>query len=106
MAEQVCIDYKNEFRLPIIIYRPSIVSISEAEPVVGWCDNLNGPLGLTIVVALGINHVMNMPGTNKMNVVPVDTCVRGIIISAWKYWKDQQSNLDELWDFLCLDQSF
>lgn len=53
MAEQVCIDYKKECDLPIIIYRPSIVSASETEPIPGWCDNLNGPIGLTMVVALG-----------------------------------------------------
>lgn len=26
-----------------------------------------------------------------MNVVPVDLCVKGLLIAAWKYWKDQQN---------------
>lgn len=91
LAERVCVDYKRNDNLPIIIYRPSIVSVAESEPFTGWCDNLNGPLGLTIVCAMGINHVMNLAGKQTMNVVPVDLCVKGLLIAAWKYWKDQQN---------------
>lgn len=42
LAEHVCNDYRKEFNLPVVIYRPSIVSLSEVEPMAGWCDNLNG----------------------------------------------------------------
>lgn len=36
MAEGVCNDYKNNYDLPITIYRPSIVSFTEFDPVTGW----------------------------------------------------------------------
>lgn len=42
LAEHVCNDFMKEFNLPITVFRPSIVSASEAEPFGGWCDNLNG----------------------------------------------------------------
>lgn len=90
MAEQVCIDYRDEFDLPVLIMRPSIVSVSENEPVCGWCDNLNGPMGLVLTAAIGLNHVTLCNGQNEMNVIPVDICAKGMIIAAWKVWKDRQ----------------
>lgn len=91
MAEHVCIDYRKDFNLPISIFRPSIVSASEAEPIQGWCDNLNGPLGLIFAGAFAINHVAyGTQKDNKMDVIPVDVCVKGMIVSAWTTWKDHQ----------------
>lgn len=52
MGEQVCIDYKDQ--LPIVIFRPSIVTGTEREPFPGWCDNLNGPVGMLIACGFGI----------------------------------------------------
>lgn len=95
MAEHVCLDFKKEFKLPLVIFRPSIVSVTEVEPLSGWCANLNGPMGLIFVTALAINHVVMHKGSNAMDMVPVDICVKGMIIAAWKQWKDQQSS-DEL----------
>lgn len=94
MAEAVCVDYKMTTDLPIIIYRPSIVSITESDPFCGWCDNLNGPMGLTFVGALGLNHVMNVDGSNKMDVVPVDICAKSMIIAVWKKAVEQRSALE------------
>lgn len=88
LAEQVCIDYQKDFGLPLVIFRPSIVTASDMEPISGWCDNLNGPMGLVLVGALAISHVVNLDGRNKMDVVPVDLCVKGMIIASWKVWKD------------------
>lgn len=39
LAEEVCNDYKD--RVPIIIYRPAIISGGEREPIPGWSDNFN-----------------------------------------------------------------
>lgn len=91
MAEHVCLDYKNNFNLPIAIFRPSIVSTSEVEPIPGWNDNLNGPMGLTLVGALALTHVMKLDGKQYLDVVPVDICVKGMILSAFKTFKDRQA---------------
>ena len=51
LAEQVVNDYKD--KLPVIIYRPSIVISSLEEPMPGWVDNFNGPVGLLISCGIG-----------------------------------------------------
>lgn len=90
MAEQVCVDYKSDHNLPITIFRPSIVTASEVEPVPGWCDNMNGPMAILIGVATGVIHVSRAKRYNHLDVVPVDVCVKGMLIAAWKLWKDCQ----------------
>ena len=89
MAEQVCVDYKEQFNLPIIIFRPSIVTITERDPFCGWCDNLNGPGGLVFAAAFAITHVSTFPGDNQMDLVPSDICVKAIIIAAFKMGRDR-----------------
>lgn len=61
---------------------------TEVEPIAGWYDNLNGPMGLVMVGALGINHVVNIPGSSEMNMIPVDICVKGMIVAAQNVWTE------------------
>lgn len=89
MAEHVCNDFKKDFNLPIAIFRPSIVSAAESQPVPGWCDNFNGPTGLVIVGGLGLSHVTACKTNNHLDTIPVDVCVKGMIVAALKTWKDQ-----------------
>ncbi len=51
LAEQVAIDFQH--RLPIIIFRPSIVISAMEEPIPGWVDNFNGPIGLLLACGIG-----------------------------------------------------
>lgn len=53
LAEQVAIEFQD--RLPIIIFRPSIVISALEEPIPGWIDNFNGPVGLLLACAIGKN---------------------------------------------------
>jgi alcohol-forming fatty acyl-CoA reductase len=92
MAEQVCVDFKKTSNLPITIFRPSIVSASEVEPLQGWCDNLNGPMSLIIVGALGLSHVTTCRGSNALDIIPVDVCVKGLVVAPFSIWKNQQKN--------------
>lgn len=55
LAEQVANDFRD--RLPVIIYRPSIVICAMEEPIPGWVDNFNGPIGL--LIACGIGEIQN-----------------------------------------------
>lgn len=97
MAEHVCLDFKKEFNLPVVIFRPSIVSVSETDPIMGWCANLNGPMGLIFVTALAINHVVMHKSSNWLDMIPVDICIKGMIIAAWKQWKDQKTSVESMW---------
>lgn len=91
MAEHVCIDFQRDFGLPIVIMRPSIVSASETEPISGFCDNLNGPMGLIMSGAIGLSHVMHIPITNDLNMIPIDICVKGLIVASFKAWKERDA---------------
>ncbi|CRK98511.1 CLUMA_CG011867, isoform A [Clunio marinus] len=84
LAEHVCIDYMKEYNLPVIIYRPSIVTASEVEPVPGYLDNLNGPVGLIIAAQLGLYHVSVGNVSFELNMIPVDICVKGMIVASVK----------------------
>lgn len=46
-------------------------------------------MGLVIVGALGINHVNYSKGSDMLDIVPVDICVKGMIVSAWKQWSQR-----------------
>ena len=60
----------NEERgdLPIAIVRPSIVAGALEEPMAGWVDNLNGPMGL---VASGGHGLCR----SKLPISYVNTCI-------------------------------
>lgn len=40
LAENICNEYKDQ--IPIVIYRPAIVTGAEVEPIPGFVDNFNG----------------------------------------------------------------
>lgn len=82
LAEQVVDDHKDE--LPLVIFRPSIVINSMKEPVAGWIDNFNGPIGLLIGSGLGITRTMYCDPDNIADFTPVDICIKAMIIGAWK----------------------
>ncbi|KAM8720842.1 hypothetical protein ACLKA7_006826 [Drosophila subpalustris] len=83
LAEHVANDYKD--KLPIYIFRPSIVISSLEDPVPGWADNFNGPTGMLVACGIGILRSQNCDPYIVADFVPVDVVVRGLIISAYRY---------------------
>lgn len=69
-------------KLPVCIVRPSIVSPAAIEPLPGWVDSLNGPPGIGLAAAKGVLRSMLMNPDNKIEAVPVDTCINGMIYSV------------------------
>lgn len=49
------------------------------EPVAGWVDNLNGPVGLMLAAGKGVIRTMLVDGNLKAQVIPVDTAINGVI---------------------------
>jgi fatty acyl-CoA reductase len=82
LAEHVSQDYQD--KLPIVIFRPSIVISAMQEPCPGWVDNFNGPVGLLVGSGIGIVRTMFSDPDNLADFVPVDVCVKTMIIAAWK----------------------
>lgn len=62
---------------------PVVLSTAK-EPVVGWIDNLYGPVAIVLGIAYGILRIMPFDTRSKMFVVPVDYCANVVLSSCWK----------------------
>lgn len=70
--------------LPVAIVRPSIVTATTQEPLPGWIDNIYGPTGLTIAMALGVIRVLYGDYEKVIDLVPADYVVNSIIVAGAK----------------------
>ncbi|XP_078052126.1 putative fatty acyl-CoA reductase CG5065 isoform X2 [Augochlora pura] len=75
----------NEYQnLPCCIARPSIVTPAGSEPLSGWVDNLNGPVGLLVAAGKGVIRSMHCNAGYHAEVVPVDLAINALISIAHK----------------------
>ncbi|XP_020291327.1 putative fatty acyl-CoA reductase CG5065 isoform X1 [Pseudomyrmex gracilis] len=84
--------------IPAIILRPSVVIPVWKEPLPGWTDNINGPVGLLIGAGKGVIRTMYCNENGYADYVPVDIAVNGILITAWNYiyFKDHEKRVYHL----------
>nr|XP_034192859.1 putative fatty acyl-CoA reductase CG5065 [Osmia lignaria] len=89
LAEKLVADeYPN---LPCCIARPSIVTPAWREPVAGWVDNLNGPVGLMVGAGKGVIRSMHCIGTYHAEVIPVDFAINALIAISHKTATDEKT---------------
>ncbi|KAL1117018.1 hypothetical protein AAG570_004346 [Ranatra chinensis] len=69
-------------QLPAVICRPSIVCPTYRDPMPGWVDNLNGPMGLLMGASKGVIRTMHCNGEYTAEVIPVDMAISGIVAIA------------------------
>ncbi|KAI4470299.1 male sterility protein 2-related [Holotrichia oblita] len=69
----------------VAIVRPSIVTPSAWEPVPGWVDSLNGPIGVMAAAGKGVLRTMQCNEDNYAQVIPVDIAINAILVIAWKH---------------------
>ncbi|CAH0602038.1 unnamed protein product [Chrysodeixis includens] len=81
LAEHVVCEHKGE--LPIVIVRPSIVISSAEEPIPGWIENFNGPVGIFVACGKGIMRTIHTKPDIVCDFIPVDVCAKNIISCAW-----------------------
>ncbi|KAM0727958.1 putative fatty acyl-CoA reductase [Formica fusca] len=82
LAEGVIQEYSSS--LPCAIVRPSVVTWSLRDPIPGWIDNFNGPMGLITAGGKGILRVAYANNYTQQNDIPVDTVINTIILVIWK----------------------
>ncbi|RZC34683.1 fatty acyl-CoA reductase, partial [Asbolus verrucosus] len=80
LAEKVVADEVDN--MPVCIIRPSIVCPAALEPLPGWVDSLNGPMGLLVGAGKGVIRSMHAKAENKAQVVPVDIAINAAIVIA------------------------
>lgn len=81
MAENVASQYAS--RMNIVIVRPSIVMSSLNEPSEGWVDTINGPVGLSVLGALGILQKIKVNSEVVFDLIPVDIVTNALVTIAW-----------------------
>ncbi|XP_059610991.1 putative fatty acyl-CoA reductase CG5065 [Phlebotomus argentipes] len=81
LAEQLIESYKD--KLPVVIFRPSIVTPSLREPFPGWHDFINGPIAYTLPGSLGITHVAIGRKSTLCDYTPLDIVVRSLIVTSY-----------------------
>ncbi|XP_051167352.1 putative fatty acyl-CoA reductase CG5065 isoform X2 [Leptopilina boulardi] len=82
LAEQVVNDYSES--IPSVIFRPSIVISTLYEPVEGWIDNFNGPVGMLVGGGKGLLRVIHLDTKIISDFIPVDVAIKAMLIAAWK----------------------
>nr|CAD7263785.1 unnamed protein product [Timema shepardi] len=94
LAEHLIEDYSE--RIPAVIFRPSIVISTLDEPIKGWIDNFNGPVGLMAAGGKGIVHCFLADADITSDYVPVDIAIKSMITAAWYRGSQRTLSLGEL----------
>ncbi|KAK9884187.1 hypothetical protein WA026_005140 [Henosepilachna vigintioctopunctata] len=70
--------------IPAVILRPSIVISTWKDPMPGWIDNFNGPVGILVAVGKGVLRTVYTDPDLIADYVPVDIIMRGLLAATWK----------------------
>ncbi|XP_055916268.1 uncharacterized protein LOC129949069 [Eupeodes corollae] len=62
-----------------------LLTPAHMEPLPGWVDNLNGPVGVMIGAGKGVIRSMICNGELKSEIIPVDLAVNGLIVLPYNY---------------------
>ncbi|XP_076272886.1 putative fatty acyl-CoA reductase CG5065 [Rhynchophorus ferrugineus] len=90
LAENLVADEQENF--PVCIIRPAVVCPAGLEPMPGWVDSLNGPMGLLVAAGKGVLRSMHCVGSNKAQVIPVDYAINASIVIAYKLGSEKPKN--------------
>lgn len=82
MAEVLVANEADNINVAIV--RPSIVTPCGIDPVPGWVDTLNGPMGLIAASGKGVLRSMHCKGEYNAHTVPCDVAINALIIIAYK----------------------
>ncbi|XP_046422619.1 putative fatty acyl-CoA reductase CG5065 isoform X1 [Neodiprion fabricii] len=82
LAEHVINEYAGI--IPCVIFRPSVVVATLEEPMPGWMDNFNGPVGLMIGGGKGVLKSVYGNPDLIVDFIPVDVAIKSLLVSAWQ----------------------
>ncbi|XP_045534627.1 putative fatty acyl-CoA reductase CG5065 [Papilio machaon] len=76
--------------IPTIIVRPSIVSASINDPLMGWVDNWFGATALMATIAKGVNRILISKSSNVVDLIPVDYVSNLTVVAGAKCNKSKE----------------
>lgn len=74
------------------IIRPSIVTGTVGDPLMGWADNLYGVQGMIVGVAIGLMKVLKYDPNIVGDIIPADFVVNETLVIAWDNVEDKRLN--------------
>ncbi|EDV45590.1 fatty acyl-CoA reductase wat [Drosophila erecta] len=84
LAESLVNDYRH--RLPVIVYRPSIVLYAIEEPSPGFAPSLTGAMGLFALVGTGILKTVYLGKDIRLDFTPQDIGIKSMLCyTKWGY---------------------
>lgn len=83
LAEMLVRDEYEENNLNVCIVRPSIVTPAWKDPLPGWVDSLNGPIGIMVAGGKGVLRTMICEESFTAQVIPVDQAINGLLGIAY-----------------------
>lgn len=72
------------------------VTPSIKEPLPGWVDNLNGPIGILAAGGKGVLQSVLCNGDYTSEAIPVDFAINAVITIAWKTATTKQKQVERL----------
>uniref|UniRef100_A0A1Y1MBE1 Fatty acyl-CoA reductase n=2 Tax=Photinus pyralis TaxID=7054 RepID=A0A1Y1MBE1_PHOPY len=80
LAEALVVDEMDN--LHVTILRPPVVVPIWKEPIPGWTDNINGPMGLLIAAGKGVLRTMYCDSQGYADFLPVDIAVNAMLLTC------------------------
>ncbi|XP_050331154.1 fatty acyl-CoA reductase wat [Bactrocera neohumeralis] len=80
LAESVVNDFRE--RLPVAIYRPSIVLHALSDPIPGYPPTLMGAMGLFVLVGAGILKTVFLSFSTRFDITPQDIGIKTMLYYA------------------------
>lgn len=59
------------------------------DPIPGWTDNINGPMGLLIGAGKGVIRTMYCNQNSYADYLPVDVAINAILVCSWNYIENE-----------------
>lgn len=87
---QIVCSYKSVIEVEVTVMARFtlgfLVAVTPAfkEPIPGWVDSLNGPIGLLVGGGKGVIRSMHCKGEYQVEAVPVDMAINSLIAIAWR----------------------
>jgi fatty acyl-CoA reductase len=77
-------NFKSKIQEPFEYYHSLVIPIWN-DPLPGWTDNINGPLGLLIGAGKGVIRTMYGRGDFYLDYIPVDVAATCMICTAYDF---------------------
>ncbi|KAL1489347.1 hypothetical protein ABEB36_014260 [Hypothenemus hampei] len=76
---------KEMDNLPVIIVRPSVVVPTYQEPLPGYFNNLQSPMGIFVGACKGVIRSVHIDSKANANMIPADSVINLLLVTAWDY---------------------